>query len=140
MSVPTLDRVHPSTADPVVFRPSSTTALTLAAARADVVRLEFSGDLPDVADVRAAVAELADELVALGRPRTAVRVELEVDALVVDDARSAASTRTRFGMLDALTGVAPHVARGHLVGTATEVAEQVGRLLAQTGVDAVVLR
>ena len=157
MSTLTLDRARPSLAldalgdgvdrtpepgtaptDLVVFRPRSAIAVTLAAARADVVRLEFSSAWPDVAALRDAVAMLHEELDALGRPRAEVRVELAVEVVVVADARTAASTRTRFEMLDALAGVAPHVTRGSLVGTIGRARGQVQRLAHQVGADSVV--
>ncbi|GAA3803289.1 hypothetical protein [Cellulomonas soli] len=131
---------EPGTArtDVVVFHPRSATAVTLAAARADVVRLEFSSAWPDVPALRGAVAMLREELDALGRPRAEVRVELAVEVVVVADARAAATTRTRFEMLDALAGVAPHVTRGSLVGTSDELRTQVQALARRVGADTVV--
>ncbi|MGN8245744.1 hypothetical protein ACTHAM_002869 [Cellulomonas soli] len=139
MSSLVLDRTRPVPAPaPVVFRPSSAVAVALAAARADVVRLEFSAAWPDIAALRGAVSLLHEELAAVGRPRAQVRVELAVEVIVVADPRVAAATRTRFEMLDALSGVAPHVGRGSLVGTADQVRAQAQRLARQVGADAVV--
>ncbi|WP_449385615.1 hypothetical protein [Cellulomonas soli] len=135
---PPAGRTTADRSGPVTFRPHSATAIALAAARADVVRLEFSAAWPDVPALRQAVALLDEELAAVGRRRAEVRVELAVEAVVVADPRVAAATRTRFEMLDALAGVAPHVGRGSLVGTLDQVRAQVERLAQQVGVDAVV--
>lgn len=115
------------------------TTVALAAARADVVRLVHSAALPTPASVRALVAVLEDEVRAVGRDRTEVRLVLEVEAVVADDAADAARRRERLAYAEAFAGLSWSPTAAWLVAPAAALVAEAAALTARTGVDAVAL-
>lgn len=131
VAAPADDRPH--TGDPVAFRPTSGVALALAAARADAVHLSFSAQVPTVAAMARLVEQLEDEIAAVGRERTGVRIVLSLDVLPTPDADVARRKRSYLEHLDALAGLtwAPSATRvvappEAVVGTAVDLARRVG--------------
>jgi hypothetical protein len=115
------------------------TTLALAAARADVVRLRFSSALPSHVAVHALVAMLGDEIAALGRARTDVRIVLEVETVVADDEADAARRRANLAYTAAFSHVSWSPESTWVVAPLDAVADAARALAARTGVDAVEL-
>lgn len=113
--------------------------VTLAAARADVVRLVHSAALPTPASVAALVAVLEDEVRAVGRDRAEVRFVLEVDAVVADDEDDAARRRERLAYAEAFSGATWAATATWLVSPPARLVAEAVALAARTGVDAVAL-
>jgi alkanesulfonate monooxygenase SsuD/methylene tetrahydromethanopterin reductase-like flavin-dependent oxidoreductase (luciferase family) len=96
---------RPDGSAPVTFRADTEAAVSLAAARADVVRLGFSAEVPTIAAMRRLVRELEAEIAAVGRDRSGVRVVLDIEVVLVDDDAAAERKRTHLDSLDALAGL-----------------------------------
>jgi hypothetical protein len=104
----------------VEFRPGSETAIALAAARADVIRLEFSVAVPTVGALARVVA-------------------LDLEVVLAADARTARRKRSHLEYLDALAGLGWSPAATRVVTTPELLAAEVRELARRAGVDAVVL-
>ena len=124
---------QPDGSAPLVFRPESEAGLTLGAAQADVVRLGFSARVPSLAAMRRLVAAVEDEMVAVGRDRSSVRIVLDVEVVLADDDAAAVRKRSLLDHLDALAGIvwAPSGTRvvaapSGVVGAAAGLGDQVG--------------
>lgn len=115
------------------------TTVALAAARADVVRVVHSAALPSPAAVRALVSVLEDEVRAVGRDRRDVRIVLEVETVVADDAADARRRRTAVAYAEAFSGLTWSPSATWLVAPRDRVVEQAAALAARTGVDTVAL-
>ena len=115
------------------------TTLALAAARADVVRIVHSAALPTVAAVRALVSVLDDEVRAVGRDRADVRVVLEVEAVVADDAADAHRRRAGVAYAEAFAGLSWSPSSTWLVAPLDRLPDDAAALAARTGVDTVAL-
>lgn len=115
------------------------TAIALAAARADVVRIVHSAALPTPAAVRALVSVLEDEVRAVGRARHDVRVVLEVEAVVARDAADAVRRRTAVGYAEAFAALTWSPSATWLVAPADRLAADAAALARRTGVDTVAL-
>lgn len=122
---------------PVVFRgdTGSDAALLLAAARADVVRVGFSADAPDRAAMTALVAEVEEEVAAVGRRRADVTVLLDVEVVVVADEAAAQRKAQQLACLDAMAGVAWPAAATRVVTTADQAPAVAARLAREVGAD-----
>ncbi|MDM8084410.1 LLM class flavin-dependent oxidoreductase [Cellulomonas cellasea] len=122
---------------PVVFRgdTGSDATLLLAAARADVVRVGFSSDAPDRAAMAALVAEVEEEVAAVGRRRADVTVLLDVEVVVVADEAAAQRKSQQLACLDAMAGVAWPVAATRVVATADQAPVVAARLAQEVGAD-----
>jgi alkanesulfonate monooxygenase SsuD/methylene tetrahydromethanopterin reductase-like flavin-dependent oxidoreductase (luciferase family) len=123
----------------VEFRPGSQSAIALAAARADVIRLGFSVVVPSVGALSRVVALVEEEIAATGRDRAEVRVLLDVDVVLAADERTARRKRSHLEYLDALAGLSWSPAATRVVTTADRLAVEVHELAERTGVDGVVL-
>ncbi|QZN85253.1 hypothetical protein [Cellulomonas sp. C5510] len=123
----------------VESRPGSETAIALAAARADVIRLEFSVAVPTVGAL-ARVVGLVEEAVAdAGRDRAEVRVVLDLEVVLAADERTARRKRSHLEHLDALSGLGWSPAATRVVTTPALLAAEVRELGRRAGVDGVVL-
>ncbi|WP_066586552.1 LLM class flavin-dependent oxidoreductase [Cellulomonas timonensis] len=122
---------------PVVFRgdTGSDATLLLAAARADVVRVGFSVDAPDRTAMTALVAEVEEEVAAVGRRRADVTVLLDVEVVVVADEAAAQRKSQQLACLDAMAGVAWPVAATRVVATADQAPVVAARLAQEVGAD-----
>ncbi|HEY0214925.1 MAG TPA: hypothetical protein VGC57_00865 [Cellulomonas sp.] len=123
----------------VEFRPGSESAIALAAARADVIRLEFSVIVPSVGALARVAALVDEEIAAVGRDRSEVRVLLDVEVVLAADERSARRKRSHLEYLDALSGLSWSPAATRVVTTADRLADEVRELADRAGVDGVVL-
>ena len=124
---------QPDGSAPLVFRPESEAGVTLGAARADVVRLGFSARVPSLAAMRRLVEAVEDEIAAVGRDRSSVRIVLDVEVVLTDDDAAARRKRAQLDHLDALAGIAwaPSgtrvvAATPDVVNAAVELGERVG--------------
>lgn len=123
----------------VEFRPGSETAIALAAARADVIRLEFSVAVPTVGALARVVALVEEALAEAGRDRAEVRVVLDLEVVLAADERTARRKRSHLEYLDALAGLGWSPAATRVVTTPDLLAAEVRELARRAGVDAVVL-
>ncbi|MBU5421398.1 hypothetical protein KQI48_01835 [Cellulomonas hominis] len=123
----------------VEFRPGSETAIALAAARADVIRLEFSVAVPTVGALARVVALVEEAVAEAGRDRAEVRVVLDLEVVLAADARTARRKRSHLEYLDALAGLGWSPAATRVVTTPELLAAEVRELARRAGVDAVVL-
>ncbi|HEY0188734.1 MAG TPA: hypothetical protein VGC67_14680 [Cellulomonas sp.] len=123
----------------VEFRPGSESAIALAAARADVIRLGFSVVLPSIGALARVVALIDEEIAAVGRERAEVRVLLDLDVVLAADERTARRKRSHLEYLDALAGLSWSPAATRVVTTADRLAAEVRELAERAGVDGVVL-
>jgi alkanesulfonate monooxygenase SsuD/methylene tetrahydromethanopterin reductase-like flavin-dependent oxidoreductase (luciferase family) len=123
----------------VEFRPGSESAITLAAARADVIRLGFSVVVPSIGALARVVALVEEEIAAVGRDRAEVRVLLDLDVVLAADERSARRKRSHLEYLDALAGLSWSPSATRVVTTAERLAAEVHELAERAGVDGVVL-
>lgn len=124
---------------PVELRDASEVAVALAAARAEVVRLGFSSRLPTRSAVSALVAQLDEEVAAVGRRRSDVTVLLDVEVVVAADDAAARATSRRLACLDAMAGIAWRADTVRVVATADQVLAEATRLAREVGADGVVL-
>ena len=122
---------------PVVFRgdTGSDAVTLLAAARADVVRVGFSAGAPDRTAVAALVAEVEEEVAAVGRSRADVAVLLDVEVVVVADAAAARAKSAQLACIDAMAGVVWPAAATRVVTTADQVHAAATRLAREVGAD-----
>lgn len=123
----------------VEHRPATSTDLLVAAARADVIRLAFSAELPAVADLADRVALAAEAVAAAGRARHEVTVLLDLDVVLAPDDRSARRKRAELEFLDALSGLTWSPAATRVVTTAGRLLAELRELADRTGVDGLVL-
>lgn len=131
--------LHSSGLPGVEHRPESETGLVLAAARADVIRFGFSAAVPSVGALTRVVALLAEELAAVGRSRSQVRLLLDLDLVLAADRVAARRRRAELEYLDALAGLSWSPVDGRVVTTADRLVDEVRELAERVGVDAVVL-
>ncbi|MFI2754110.1 hypothetical protein ACGIF2_11810 [Cellulomonas sp. P22] len=124
---------------PVELHDASEVAVALAAARAEVVRLGFSSRLPTRSAVSALVAQLDEEVAAMGRRRSDVTVLLDVEVVVAADDASARAMSRRLACLDAMAGIAWRADAGRIVAPADQVLVEATRLAREVGADGVVL-
>ncbi len=123
----------------VEFRPESESALVLAAARADVVRLSFSAAVPTPGAMSRVVALLEEEIATVGRARSEVRILLDVEVVLAVDEAAARRKRSHLDSLDSLAGLTWTPAASRVVAAAPQVVREVLALAAFTGVDGLVL-
>ncbi|WHP16774.1 hypothetical protein [Cellulomonas sp. ES6] len=123
----------------VEFRPGSETAIALAAARADVIRLEFSVAVPTVGALARVVALVEEAVADAGRDRAEVRVVLDLEVVLASDERTARRKRSHLEYLDALSGLGWSPAATRVVTTPALLAAEVRELARRAGVDGVVL-
>ncbi|PVU82721.1 hypothetical protein DDP54_06520 [Cellulomonas sp. WB94] len=130
---------QPDGSAPLQFRPESEAGLALGAARADVVRLGFSSRVPSLAAMRQLVAAVEEEIAAVGRDRSSIRIVLDVEVVVTDDDAAARRKRALLDHLDALAGIAwaPSVTRA--VAAPSGLVDAAMTLGERVGVDEVVL-
>lgn len=110
-----------------------------AARNARTVRVGTSRHLPDLAAVRGVLRAIEAQVSAAGRARDDVRLELELEVVLVDDAAAARRAHTRLSMLDGLTGLGWAPTASRLIGVREQVEAEAARIGADAGVDAVVL-
>lgn len=123
----------------VEFRPGSETAIALAAARADVIRLEFSVAVPTVGALARVVALVEEAVADAGRDRAEVRVVLDLEVVLAADERTARRKRSHLEYLDALSGLGWSPAATRVVTTPALLAAEARELGRRAGVDGVVL-
>ncbi|MEN1976610.1 hypothetical protein [Cellulomonas olei] len=123
----------------VELRPGSETAIALAAARADVIRLEFSVAVPTVGALARVVALVEEAVADAGRDRAEVRVVLDLEVVLASDERTARRKRSHLEYLDALSGLGWSPAATRVVTTPALLAAEVRELARRAGVDGVVL-
>lgn len=123
----------------LVFQVDSEAGFALAAARADVIRIGFSRQVPTVTAAAGLVAALAAEILAVGRDPRDVTILLDVEVRVMPDEASARAKRTHLADLDALAGLSWSPKATRVVGVGRQVVDGATRLAAQTGADGVVL-
>lgn len=124
---------------PLTFRPRTEIALVLAAARADAVHLAFSSAVPTVEAMRALVRVLDEEIAAVGRDRSSVRVVVEIEVVPTIDAASARRKRSHLEHLDALAGLTWSPSATRIVSGPADVVAEAALLAASVGADAAVL-
>jgi alkanesulfonate monooxygenase SsuD/methylene tetrahydromethanopterin reductase-like flavin-dependent oxidoreductase (luciferase family) len=132
-------RPQPDGSAPLVFRPESEAGLALGAARADVVRLGFSARVPSVAAMRRLVEAVEDEIAAVGRDRSSVRIVLDVEVVLTDDDAAARRKRAQLDHLDALAGIAWAPSGTRVVAATPGVVDAAVELGERVGADEVVL-
>jgi alkanesulfonate monooxygenase SsuD/methylene tetrahydromethanopterin reductase-like flavin-dependent oxidoreductase (luciferase family) len=123
----------------VESRPGSESAIVLAGAHADVVRLEMSAAVPSVGALARVAALVDDAVVAAGRDRRAVRVLLDVEVVLAPDEATARRKQSHLEHLDALAGLGWSPAAARIVTTADRLVAEARELARRTGVDGVVL-
>lgn len=130
---------QPDGSAPLVFRPESEAGVTLGAARADVVRLGFSARVPSLAAMRRLVEAVEDEIAAVGRDRSSVRIVLDVEVVLTDDDAAARRKRAQLDHLDALAGIAWAPSGTRVVAATPDVVNAAVELGERVGADEVVL-
>lgn len=123
----------------VEFRPGSESAIALAAARADVIRLDFSVAVPSLGALTRVVALVEDAIADVGRDRSEVRVLLDLEVVLAADELAARRKRSQLEYLDALAGLTWSPAATRVVTTRDRLADEVRELALRAGVDGVVL-
>lgn len=148
MAQPVLDRVavdislrDPNSGDrlAVEHRPTDTAELLVAAARAEVIRLAFSSDVPGVTALTELVSLAEQAIAAAGRHRREVRLLLDLDVVLAPDARTARRKRAELEYLDALSGLTWSPADTRVVTTAELLRAELDEVAERTGVDGLVL-
>jgi alkanesulfonate monooxygenase SsuD/methylene tetrahydromethanopterin reductase-like flavin-dependent oxidoreductase (luciferase family) len=130
---------QPDGSAPLVFRPGSEAGLALGAARADVVQLGFSARVPSLAAMRRLVEAVEDEIAAVGRERSSVRIVLDVKVVLTDDDAAARRKRAQLDHLDALAGIAWAPSGTRVVAATPGVVDAAVELGERVGADEVVL-
>ncbi|CAN5168207.1 hypothetical protein BH11ACT1_BH11ACT1_16600 [soil metagenome] len=130
---------QPDGSAPLQFRPESEAGLALGAARADVVRLGFSAGVPSIAAMRQLVAAVEEEIAAVGRDRSSVRIVLDVEVVVADDDAAARRKRAVLDHLDALAGITWAPSATRVVAAPRGVVDAAVTLGERVGADEVVL-
>lgn len=130
---------RPDGSAPLVFRPESEAGLALGAARADVARLGFSARVPSLEAMRRLVGAVEDEIAAVGRDRSSVRIVLDVEVVLTDDDDAARRKRAQLDHLDALAGIAWAPSGTRVVAAPAGVVTAAVKLGERVGADEVVL-
>ena len=130
---------QPDGSAPLQFRPESEAGLALGAARADVVRLGFSVQVPSIAAMRELVAAVEEEIAAVGRDRSTVRIVLDIEVVVADDDAAARRKRALLDHLDALAGITWAPSATRVVAAPRGVVDAAVTLGERVGADEVVL-
>jgi len=130
---------QPDGSAPLQFRPESETGLVLGAARADVVRLGFSAHVPSLAAMRRLVEAVEEEIAAVGRDRSSIRIVLDVEVVVTDDDAAARRKRALLDHLDAMAGIAWAPSLTRVVAAPPGVVAAAVTLGERVGADEVVL-
>lgn len=130
---------QPDGSEPLQFRPESEAGLALGAARADVVRLGFSARVPSIAAMRRLVVAVEEEIAAVGRDRSSVRIVLDIEVVVADDDATARRKRALLDHLDALAGIAWTPSATRVVAAPSGVVDAAMTLGGRVGADEVVL-
>jgi len=123
----------------IEHRPLTSTELLVAAARADVIRLAFSPQVPGVAALADLIAFAEQAIAAADRGRHEVRLLLDLDVVLAADVRTARRKRAELEYLDALSGLTWSPADTRVVTTTEQLLTELAELAERTGVDGLVL-